>query len=592
MIYIASVGQNRVALDDSERLVRALMSSEAKLMAARAKDYAWWDDAVTNLLIDFDQTWAAGNIGWYLTDNVGVTQTVVLSGDNRVIYAQRDGQDFESPTLESVDGTALVPLARAARGPRAHATARDGTTEPVPVSGFVQVGDHIWAVGASVITNEGEDDSPTVPDENATLLLAKQIDGDLLAELADNYGLTNLRLLDPGVGGGNALLPVMGFNGDPVGHLTWEPDLPGSALLSQLVPAAAAGALLTLGLLLAFIRHSSRVVMEVERSARLVERKNALLGERERELRTLVDNVADGIITADDEGRVLSLNPSATRILGWPEADVQGRRALDVLLGSDTETADWLGRLQRMAGQTVTGRRRDGSQFQMELSVGTAADGAAGRTVIALRDVTERSRAQATLNLLATPMLVLNGDMRPLLANASASQLLAGGDGLSLVDDVVQLWQQSEMGHFRALVDAALGRGEKPARDTGIMTVSRPSGRQPLALLVTAMRSSDASEESPMAVVFLRDPEHRWEVPAQVLQELYDLTPAESRVAIELVNGSSPKEVARTFNVSVNTVRNQIKQTYRKTGTSRQAQLVALMLTTAALVSDRLDDAA
>lgn len=591
MIYVASVGQNRVALADSERLVQALMSSEAKRMAALAKDYSWWDDSIRKLLIDFDQDWAGGNIGWYLTDNFGITQTVVLSGDDRVIYAQRDSVDFEAPTLEAIDGTALLPLARAARVPDARAEARDGTLEPVPVSGFVRVGEHIWAVGASLLINEGEEGSPESPDDKATLLLAKQIDGDLLAGLADDYGLTDLRLLDPSGGGSKAMLPIMGFTGEPVGQLTWSPDLPGSALLSQLVPAGAAGALLTLGLLLAFIRHSSRVVMEVERSARVIQRNNALLGERERELRALVDNVADGIVTADADGRVLSLNPSAVRILGWGEEEARGQPVLTLLLGSDAQP-DWLGRLSRVVGSTVTGRRHDGSQFLMELSVGTSVEGHEGRAVIALRDVTERSRAQATLNLLATPMLVLNCEMRPLLANASANQLLQGGDGFSLTDGGVQLWQPSEMAHFRELVDAALGRADKPTRDTGIMTVSRPSGRQPLALLVTAMRANDSAEESPMAVVFVRDPEHRWEVPAQVLQELYDLTPAESRVAIELVNGSSPKEVARTFNVSVNTVRNQIKQTYRKTGTSRQAQLVALMLTTAALVSDRLDDAA
>lgn len=593
MIYVASVGQNRLARADSERLVQALMAAEAKKMASVAKDYSWWDDAVTNLLISFDPTWAAGNVGWYLTDNFDVKQTVVLSGDDRVIYAQRDGKDIESPALDSIDGVALLPLAQAARGPKARRRARDDTIEPVPVSGHVRVGDHLWAVGASLLTVEGEDDSPVSPDEDAVLLVAKQIDGEVLAGLADDYGLTDLQLLGPGDGAGETLLPVIGFSGEVVGRLTWKPALPGTALLSQLIPAGAAGALLTLGLLLAFIRRSERVVAEIERSAHLVERKNALLGERERELRTLVDNVADGIVTADDRGMVLTLNPSASRILGWNEEEARGRPVLALLLGKDDAAgADWAGQLARMAGQTATGRRRDGSQFQMELSVGAAHDGQVGRTVVALRDVTERSRAQATLNLLATPMLVLDGSMRPLLANASANQLLQGADGLSLVDGAVQVWQPGEMAQFRLLVDAAMGKAEAPGRDTGIMTVSRPSGRQPLAMLVSAMRPSDVETESPLAAVFLRDPEHRWEVPAKVLQELYDLTPAESRVAIELVNGSSPKEVARIFNVSVNTVRNQIKQTYRKTGTSRQAQLVALMLTTAALVSDRLDDVA
>ncbi|MEQ9641768.1 MAG: CHASE4 domain-containing protein [Alphaproteobacteria bacterium] len=592
MIYLSSVGQNRVALADSERLVHALTTAEAKKLAASAKDYSWWDDAVRNLLIDFDREWAAGNIGWYLTDNAGVTQTVVFAGDDRIIYAQREGEDLVSPTLADVAGEALLPLVRAARAPGHKSIARDDTIEPVPVHGFVRAGEHLWAVGASVITNEGLAESPTLPDDKATLVLARQIDGALLGQLSDSYGLADLRLLGGGDGSG-AVVPVIGFNGDVVGRIGWSPDLPGTTLLTRLVPAAGAGALLTLGLLLAFIRRAETVVEQVKQSAEALARKNDLLAQREGELRSLVDSVADGIVTVNDVGVITALNPSAERILGWRSDDAHGKPVLSVLLGlpADEATGNWHARLERMAGETVTGRRHDGSQFLMELSIGADGGGESARTVVALRDVTERTRAQATLNLLATPMMVLGGDLRPVLANASADMLLDGRDGLSLKDGTVDLWQGGEMAQFRRLVDAAMGLAEQRGSDTGIMTVSRPSGRQAYALLVTTMRAGDG-DESPLAAVFVRDPEHRWEVPAKVLHELYELTPAESRVAIELVNGSSPKEVARTFNVSVNTVRNQIKQTYRKTGTSRQSQLVALMLTTAALVSDRLDDVA
>lgn len=593
MIYLSSVGQNRVALAESERLVAALTKAEAKKMAVAAKDYSWWDDTVTNLLVEFDPVWAAGNIGWYLTDNIGVTQTVVFGGDDTVIYAQRDGEDIETPTLADVAGEQLLPLARAAREPNRKGVARDDTVEPVPVHGFVRVGDHLWAVGASVITTEGEDESPESPDKMATLVLAKQLDGPVLAQFSDDYGLADLHLLT-GVGGSGATAPVIGFNGDVVGHIGWNPELPGTALLTRLVPAAGAGALLTLGLLIAFIRRAEFVVEQVEQSADALSAKNDLLTQREGELRSLVASVADGIVTVNSDGRITDLNPSAERILGWRGVEAQGQLVLSVLLGESEGSFDsnWHQRLTRMAGETVTGRRHDGSQFLMELSVGADGIGETSRTVVALRDVTERTRAQATLNLLATPMLVVGADLRPVLANASAEQLLGAADGLSLQGGAVDLWRGGEMTHFRGLVDAAMGLKEGRESDTGIMAVSRPSGRQAYAVLVTSMRAGSDDGESPLAAVFVRDPEHRWEVPPKVLQELYDLTPAESRVAIELVNGSSPKEVARTFNVSVNTVRNQIKQTYRKTGTSRQSQLVALMLTTAALVSDRLDDAA
>lgn len=591
MIYVASVGQNRVALAESERTLAALMKSEARLMASLAKDYTWWDDSIRNLVNAFDREWAGGNIGWYLTDNSNITQTVVFGGDDRIIYAQRDGDDILEPTPESVAADVLLPLARAARSTENRTVSdRDGSIEPIPVHGFVRVDGEIWAVGASVITPEGVEGSPEPIDDKVTLVLTKRFDQSMLAQMSHDFGLADLHLLDPG-DSTRATLPVIGFDGAVIGRLSWTPSLPGTALLTRLIPAAGFGALLTLGLLIAFVRRSAVVVEEMERSSQALASQHALVAQREWELRTLVENVADGIVTLCGDGRVLDLNRSASRILGWPPEQATGTPVSELLGIEPGASDDWLRRLNRMAGRTVTGKRRDGSQFLMEFSVGSVHDQADGRIVLALRDVTERSRAQATLNLLATPMLVLDGNMKPVLSNASATALLDDGDGITMRDSSVQLWQPSEMTQFQTLVGAAAGRVERTS-DSGIMTVSRPSGKQPYAMLVTAMRSNADSTESPLAVVFLRDPEHRWEVPARILQELYDLTPAESRVAIELVNGASPKEVARTFNVSVNTVRNQIKQTYRKTGTSRQSQLVALMLSTAALVADRLDDAA
>jgi DNA-binding CsgD family transcriptional regulator len=61
------------------------------------------------------------------------------------------------------------------------------------------------------------------------------------------------------------------------------------------------------------------------------------------------------------------------------------------------------------------------------------------------------------------------------------------------------------------------------------------------------------------------------------LQDLYRLTPAEVRVALLLVEGMAPKEIAVSNQVTINTVRTQIKSLLNKTGTRRQAEFVAEM---------------
>jgi DNA-binding CsgD family transcriptional regulator len=79
-------------------------------------------------------------------------------------------------------------------------------------------------------------------------------------------------------------------------------------------------------------------------------------------------------------------------------------------------------------------------------------------------------------------------------------------------------------------------------------------------------------------VVFVSDPERTPEIPAARLSRLYDLTPAEAQLAQQLAGGLDLREIAATSNRTMNTVRTQLKQVFRKTGARRQADLVRLML--------------
>ena len=58
----------------------------------------------------------------------------------------------------------------------------------------------------------------------------------------------------------------------------------------------------------------------------------------------------------------------------------------------------------------------------------------------------------------------------------------------------------------------------------------------------------------------------------------YALTPAEVRLAAHLVNGGTIASYANAHGLSRNTARNQLQSAYCKTGTHRQAELVALLL--------------
>jgi DNA-binding CsgD family transcriptional regulator len=64
---------------------------------------------------------------------------------------------------------------------------------------------------------------------------------------------------------------------------------------------------------------------------------------------------------------------------------------------------------------------------------------------------------------------------------------------------------------------------------------------------------------------------------AEVVQGLFDLTPAEARVARQIGRGRTVDEVATASGLSPGTVRGQVKSILGKTGLHRQAELIGLL---------------
>lgn len=64
---------------------------------------------------------------------------------------------------------------------------------------------------------------------------------------------------------------------------------------------------------------------------------------------------------------------------------------------------------------------------------------------------------------------------------------------------------------------------------------------------------------------------------ADVICALFDLTPAEARLARAIAEGMSPQEIANQSRTSLQTVRTQLKSVFKKTSVNRQAELAALL---------------
>jgi DNA-binding CsgD family transcriptional regulator len=78
--------------------------------------------------------------------------------------------------------------------------------------------------------------------------------------------------------------------------------------------------------------------------------------------------------------------------------------------------------------------------------------------------------------------------------------------------------------------------------------------------------------------LFIVDPAGASEVEEQTLVDLYGLTAAEARVAAALVAGLTLADVARQLGMGITTARWHLRGVFQKTDTSRQPELVSVLL--------------
>jgi DNA-binding CsgD family transcriptional regulator/PAS domain-containing protein len=176
-------------------------------------------------------------------------------------------------------------------------------------------------------------------------------------------------------------------------------------------------------------------------------------------------------------------------------------------------------------------------------------------------------------------LFLLAGDGRVRHLNPAAERLIAARDGLRVVGGRLTADSQDAARRLDAII-ARASAAEARRRVGGSMALTTPKRRSPLSLTVIPVRSQRFSiyMTGPSVVVCVSDPDQGVAMPAGALRELFDFTPAETRVAQALLEGCSLRDAADRLGVTVFTVRGHLANIFAKTGVNRQSELVALML--------------
>lgn len=197
------------------------------------------------------------------------------------------------------------------------------------------------------------------------------------------------------------------------------------------------------------------------------------------------------------------------------------------------------------------------------------------------RTTSERDLYAGAVDQLSVATIILDEQGQLLNTNAIAKAMLEEGDGIGLKGPHLHVNGRDTNIRLQAALRAVISAQQN--RETSVvraLSVPRGGDRSDLGLVIRPVPTSQWSEgqSSPCAAVFISDPDMHDSASQHVLGELLGLSPAEANLAILLTRGLSLAEASETQNISQHTARAQLKSIFAKTGVSRQAELVRLIL--------------
>jgi PAS domain S-box-containing protein len=156
------------------------------------------------------------------------------------------------------------------------------------------------------------------------------------------------------------------------------------------------------------LTHSFELMRDnLQHSQQRLQQALDLAKSREMFQRNVLQSMAEGLITVNEAGHIISANAAADSIFGCAEGELRGRSMFDLMpaatiaehrkylrggIPANAGMPNIMGRIRRVKGQ-----RADGSVVPLEITVTQMESGGARIYNALLRDITEREQAEAAL---------------------------------------------------------------------------------------------------------------------------------------------------------------------------------------------------
>jgi DNA-binding CsgD family transcriptional regulator len=185
------------------------------------------------------------------------------------------------------------------------------------------------------------------------------------------------------------------------------------------------------------------------------------------------------------------------------------------------------------------------------------------------------SQLSSALDHLAQGMIIASQKAQVIFMNRRAETIIREKDGLWLAPDGLCASRAVETGQLRESIARVATVQNHPG---SILSLDR-AGKGPLKLLIAPLLPSLGHfVRKPAALIWIAFPEPVAVTSPALLERLFQFTRAEARLAAALLEGKSLQEFSAEAGVTLHTAKTHLKNLFTKTGVSRQAGLVRLVL--------------
>lgn len=193
------------------------------------------------------------------------------------------------------------------------------------------------------------------------------------------------------------------------------------------------------------------------------------------------------------------------------------------------------------------------------------------------------TRLTSVLDRLALPILLIKADRRILYKNQAACRVLKQSDVLFEEAGVLRVKSGTDCHRLKLALAAANGDGadDRAQAACGITLFGLPGGDARTALIRPTRENKDGTASEFLIVMDHEKGanESSADIYAPIIENIYNISPAEARVAAGLLTGKTLRRLSEDIGLSEQTIRTQSKHLYAKTGMKGQADLIRQMLT-------------